>query len=214
MIDFLSSWAEQIIIAVVIASIIEMILPDNKNKKYVKMVIGIYILFNIISPIINEKDLISMDSFNLENYAATNAKEGIKTSEVNQTSMDERLQQLYAQELENNIKVKVQEEGYDVSSCKVDAILTGDEKNQGIKKISLVVEKNEANNTDTNKNKSNIESIDKVEINVGLNKYINSNENEKNEESNKTVQKEIQALKDTLSTYYEIESEKINISIK
>ena len=43
MINFLSSWAEQIIIAVIAASIIEMILPENKNKKYVKMIIGIYL---------------------------------------------------------------------------------------------------------------------------------------------------------------------------
>ena len=46
MINFLSTWAEQIIIAVIIATIIELILPNNKNKKYIQMVIGIYILFN------------------------------------------------------------------------------------------------------------------------------------------------------------------------
>ena len=51
MMSFFSSWAEQIIIAVVIGSIIEMVLPDNNNKKYVKMVIGIYVLFSIISPL-------------------------------------------------------------------------------------------------------------------------------------------------------------------
>ena len=33
MINFLSTWAEQIIIAVIIATIIELILPNNKNKK-------------------------------------------------------------------------------------------------------------------------------------------------------------------------------------
>ena len=42
-----------IVIAVIISTIIEMILPSNKNKKYIQMVIGVYVLFNIISPIIS-----------------------------------------------------------------------------------------------------------------------------------------------------------------
>ena len=40
MINFLSSWAEQVILAVIIATILELILPNSKNKKYVQMVIG------------------------------------------------------------------------------------------------------------------------------------------------------------------------------
>ena len=56
MINFMSSWAEQIVLAVIVATIIEMILPKSKNKKYIQMVIGVYVLFNIISPIIKNKD--------------------------------------------------------------------------------------------------------------------------------------------------------------
>ena len=56
MISFISSWAEQIVLAVIVATIIELILPKNKNKKYIQMVIGVYVLFNIISPIIKNKD--------------------------------------------------------------------------------------------------------------------------------------------------------------
>ena len=60
MISFLSSWTEQIVLAVVIAIIIELILPNNKNKKYIQMVIGDYVLFNIISPIIKNKEVMVM----------------------------------------------------------------------------------------------------------------------------------------------------------
>lgn len=37
-----------------IATILEMILPEGKNKKYIKTVIGIYILFAVLSPIISK----------------------------------------------------------------------------------------------------------------------------------------------------------------
>ena len=48
----ISLWASQIIIAVIIGTIIEMILPKGNNKKYIKVVIGVYILFTILSPVI------------------------------------------------------------------------------------------------------------------------------------------------------------------
>ena len=49
----MSSWAKSIILAVIVSTIIQMILPEGNNKKYIKTVIGLYILFTIISPIIS-----------------------------------------------------------------------------------------------------------------------------------------------------------------
>ena len=41
----IKSWCEGIIVAIIISIIIEMLVPDGNNKKYVKVVIGIYIIF-------------------------------------------------------------------------------------------------------------------------------------------------------------------------
>ena len=49
MINWIGSWVQGIVIAVVISTIIEMILPDGNIKKYVRTVIGVYIVFVIIS---------------------------------------------------------------------------------------------------------------------------------------------------------------------
>ena len=54
MISWISSWAQGIIMAVIIGAIIEMILPEGNSKKYVKIVIGVYVLFTIISPVISK----------------------------------------------------------------------------------------------------------------------------------------------------------------
>ena len=87
MIQFLSSWAEQIVLAVIIATIIELILPQNRNKKYIQMVIGIYILFNIISPIIKNKDtILTSGDYDLEKY------ESSSNYTIDQSSMDERIE--------------------------------------------------------------------------------------------------------------------------
>ena len=47
MIDFIKQWENQIIVAIIIATIFEMILPNSNNKKYIKMIIGIYVFRNM-----------------------------------------------------------------------------------------------------------------------------------------------------------------------
>lgn len=209
MITFFSGWAKQIIIAVVVTSIIELLLPENKNKKYIKIVMGIYILFCIISPIIDKKELLQFDNIKLGEPAT--AIDNVKTEEVNQESMDERLQELYVQELENNIKTKVTQEGYVVNSCRVDAVLYGDNEKRGINKISLNISKKESDLKDNLENSQNVKSIKKVDIKLGLSKYYDENKEETCPENAKD---EVKFLKEILSQYYEIDKNKIHISLK
>ena len=116
MISFLSSWAEQVILAVIIATILELILPNSKNKKYVQMVIGVYVLFNIISPIIKNKEKLVFSEIYLDKYITTSTK-------VEQSSMDARLEKIYLDELENNIKSKFKNAGIEIIKCTIDAEL-------------------------------------------------------------------------------------------
>lgn len=135
MINFISSWAEQIVLAVVVATIIELILPKNKNKKYIQMVIGVYVLFNIISPIIKNKDNFSVEKYNTEKY------ESQSQYEIDQSSMDTRIEKIYLEELEKKTQEKFQDNGYVVTKCKVDAVLDTTKKNAGISLITIKIEK-------------------------------------------------------------------------
>lgn len=132
MISFLSSWAEQVILAVIIATILELILPNSKNKKYVQMVIGVYVLFNIISPIIKNKEKLVFSEIYLDKYITTSTK-------VEQSSMDARLEKIYLDELENNIKSKFKNAGIEIIKCTIDAELDTTKKNAGIHSIDVKV---------------------------------------------------------------------------
>ena len=133
MINFMSSWAEQIVLAVIVATIIEMILPKNNNKKYIQMVISVYVLFNIISPIIKNKDEFSIEKYNIENYETTSQYE------IDQTSMDERLEKIYLEELESIVTSKFVENGFEVAKCEIDAVLDTNKKNPGIHFIEVKI---------------------------------------------------------------------------
>lgn len=141
MIEFLSSWAKSLGLAIVIVSILEMLLPNNKTKKYVRMVMGIFVLFSIISPFIKNKDALDVSNFDIDKYSNY-----VETSEeaVNQTSMDKRIQELYIQELEKDITKKVEKQGYTVSNCKVEANISEEDESE-ITKIELNIKKNESN---------------------------------------------------------------------
>ena len=133
MINFMSSWAEQIVLAVIVATIIELILPKSKNKKYIQMVIGVYVLFNIISPIIKNKENFSIEKFNIENY------ETKSQYEIDQTSMDERLEKIYLNELEDIVRTKFEENDIEVVKCEIDAVLDTNKKNAGIHCIKVKI---------------------------------------------------------------------------
>ena len=71
MVEWISGWAQGIIVAVIIATIIEMLLPEGSSKKYIKVVVGIYILFTIVSPVITKitnKEFKLSDIIDLDEY--------------------------------------------------------------------------------------------------------------------------------------------------
>ena len=188
MIEIISSWAKNIVLAIIVISILEMLLPNNKTKKYVKMVMGLYLLFNIISPFIQNKDKINISEFNLEEYM--NNTQEVSTN-VNQESMDKRLNEIYVEELEKDIKKKLANRGYTVTSCNIVASIDKEGESTGIENITLQVEKNNETN---NEEESTINEDSNKEVNK------NSNTTTQSEDVRETIEntlvKEIQKIKD------------------
>ena len=196
MINFLSSWAKNIGIAIVIVSILEMILPNNKTKKYIKMVMGIYILFAIISPFLQNK--INLQDLNAENYIETSTK-----SEVNQTSMDARIEELYVEQLKKDITSKIEQKGYKVNKCEVTASITKDVNTTKINKIVLKVEKHSSKKEQNN---SNIENVIISEVEKIKDIEIDS-ENQTKEKKLTISKTEEKELKKFLKEEYEVSEE-------
>ena len=195
LIELLSTWAKNIILAVIIISILEMILPNNKTKKYVKMVMGIYLLFNIISPMVKNKDILDISKFNLENFQNEYTSSTVE-EEVNQESMDKRIRQIYIEELENDIETKLENQGYIVNECKVEAQIDTSKENSGITKIRLDIEKANEESEKEDSNQTQIESKNTInqesqgKNNEKTNNQETANKNSEEENSSKTNNQE------------------------
>ena len=107
MIEKFNMWAESLVVAIAITTIIEMLAPEVNNKKYIKMVCSIYILFIIINPILN------LNKMNIKNF-------NIQDKTINTSSYNtELITEVYIKAYENEIKDKLIEEGYDLINVKI-----------------------------------------------------------------------------------------------
>lgn len=81
--SFLSSWLKDIVVLFILITIAELIMPKGNMKKYINMVIGLLIIFTIISPITK---LINSD-YNFEqavmNYSKTEIESNVEIKEFN-----------------------------------------------------------------------------------------------------------------------------------
>lgn len=209
MVKFLSSWAKGLGLTIVIISILEMLLPNNKTKKYIRMVMGMYVIFTMISPVIENKNLFDFNNINLEEY---NSKE-VATVAVDQTSMDKRIEKLYAEELEKDITKKIQQKGYKVLSCKVNTKISDSESETKINKIKLNIDKNEnqeemesKENNIENKIITEVQKIKKIEIST------ENNTKEDKKEKTKIQDSDIQNIKNFLIEEYGVSEKCLEIS--
>lgn len=199
LIKFINSWAQGIILAVIIATIIEIIIPEGNNKKYVKTVIGLYILFTIIYPLITK---LSNDKFNFNSVIDNITKEASKYEDsTNSIETNTYIEETYKNKLIEDIKNKIEEKGYSVLNLNIYVETQNEEIYGQINSIVVELEKYEQENKEVN----SINNIEQINI-----KISNNVEHIKTEE---TVSKEeIKTLKEYLSNTYSVEKEKIHIN--
>lgn len=196
MIEFLSSWAQGIIVAVIIATLIEMILPNSSSKKYVKVVIGMYILFTIVSPIIKKvggKD-INLNTINIEKYEQQIAKSDNTISRKFEDNNTRSIKDIYVSNLKADISAKLKEKGYEID---ISDIQIKDDENYTIEKITLKLIK-----TEQKQEKNHEIVINTVEIGNTISQ----------KDSKILSDDEKQEVKDYISETYDIDKKNINIS--
>lgn len=204
--NFLNTWLQGIIVCVIIATIIELILPSGSTKKYIKVVLGMFIVFNIITPVINKitKNNFEISSIiNMDEYSKK--MKTYETSSQNQVSSnanEQTIKQIYISKLEKDIKNKLKEKDYTVSKIQIE-VTENEEYN--IKQINLLLQKAEEKTEEKQENKIEIENIETINIQV--------DKNTKPEQKEKNIsESEINKIKQYLASEYQIDEKEININ--
>ena len=196
MISNISKWAGSIVIAVIIVTILEMLLPDGKNKKYIKTVMGVYILFTVISPIVKG---VSRNNIDIESLIETKNTVLVSNSMEMQTSSS--IENIFLANIKKDMIAKIEQKGYKVENVDI-RVETSNDVNYGeIYEINLSLKKPIAM-----KQSSMFKSVETVEISIGdtgLKKEMSN--------VNTITDDEERNLQEFLSTTYDVQKENIKI---
>ena len=223
MIDFISSWAQGLIVAVIIATIIEILLPEGNSKKFIKIVIGVFVLFQIISPVVqalgNNSSGNLSDILQIEKYQ--NQLDEYENQSTNLASTNEKTtREIYLNNVKTDMTSKLEEKGYTVYSIEIE---TKTEESYTIEKISLNLEKaNEKKEESKNENYQEqqeaqnvipINTIEEIQIQIGEETSPEQEQQDTSSEKNskKLTSTQKKEIREYLSETYGVKEKNIEI---
>ncbi len=211
-----------------------MILPEGNSKKYIKIVIGIYVLFTIVSPVITKisgKEIQVSDIIDLDEYIEE-AKTASKTQNQMEIQNEDNILDIYVSGIKEDMKAKIEAKSYAVNNIKISVANDGSYE---IQSVVLDVEKRTGYSTENTKTESTenqlnnvenverIEVVDKVDISVSKDSIENKNDSKSsienttettsgNNKLNGLSIMQKQELKEYISSVYEVKENNITIN--
>lgn len=192
MIAWLSSWAGSVVASVIVCTIIELVLPNNSNKKYARTVIGIYILFTILSPIITKS---SSNDINIIGTidSVISSTEYEEISENSGLDTTENIKQIYKNNIEQDIISKLKQKGYDSVITAISINFIDGEDYGKINQLNIKI-------NEKIENENEIKVVENVNIDLSS-----------NSEENIISKQEQEKLKNFISSEYNINTANIII---
>ncbi len=192
MIAWLSSWAGSVVASIIVCTIIELVLPNNSNKKYARTVIGIYILFTILSPIITK---ISSNDINIIGTidSVISSTEYEEISENSGLDTTENIKQIYKNNIEQDIISKLKQKGYDSVITAISINFIDGEDYGKINQLNIKI-------NEKIENENEIKVVENVNIDLSS-----------NSEENIISKQEQEKLKNFISSEYNINTANIII---
>ena len=195
-----------------------MILPEGNCKKYIKVVIGIYVLFTIVSPVITKffgkeikvSEILDLNEYIQEVEASSKMQESVENENTG------NITNIYVNGIKEDMKAKIEAKGYVVNNIEL-RIGNYDTYEIAEVKLDIVTNKNSYQENDTNKTNEveQVQQVEKVKVDI-LNNEIEE-EKQEEQESNKNQENKLsitqkQEIKEYLSSTYGISMNNISIN--
>ena len=191
--EWIKGWVNQIIVAIIIAVIFELILPEGNHRKYITMVIRLYVLFVMINPLVSKvtnQNFFNTSQWKVEKYFSNTVETG---SYLNSEAM---IETTFENSLKQDIQNKLKRKGYTLESIDIAINKSHKEDEGAITKLKVTIQK---------ENKTETESQNQ------LVKDIVISTKQQKEKQNQLRKSQIQEVKKFLSQEYGLEKEKIEV---
>ena len=106
--EWLQNWIRNLILVILLAHFIELLLPDNELRKYVKVVIGFFVIIVILTPLlqVTNRQLPGLD-FNLVATRTPSFAEIVDRGKQLRENQQEKVEQDYQRKLAQQIKAVI-----------------------------------------------------------------------------------------------------------
>ncbi|MDM5222033.1 stage III sporulation protein AF [Peribacillus sp. NJ11] len=165
--SFLAGWVSNIIIFVLLATVIDMLLPNSALQKYAKMVIGLLLIAIIITPILGlfNKDFDEILSAATSEFEDQKKKDLGNLTEMKKKEIQAAQGAYILEQMAVQLQTEVEEElmaDYNMKISSIDVGVKNEEKPgvDDLQNITISLEKAEG------KEDSEIEAVAKVDINA------------------------------------------------
>ena len=206
MMEWLKIWANQVMMAVMIAVIFELILPNGNSKRYIKMMLNFYLLFIILNPLISKfthQEIKDLQEFDYHQYVP----DTVETS--SNIDFDEVTENTYQKALKQDIIQKLAAKGYNASDISIDINNNKNDDEYGsIQEMSV-------NITKEKKEEDKIDSsikINAIAINVIGDNHLQTENQIVETNPHVCSTSDIQKAKKILQEEYQVTADKIHIN--
>ncbi|CAH0177824.1 hypothetical protein SRABI96_01353 [Peribacillus sp. Bi96] len=164
--SFLAGWVSNIIVFVLLATVIDMLLPNSALQKYAKLVIGLLLIAIIITPILGlfNKDFDEILSVATSEFESQKKKDLGNLTEMKKKEIQATQGAYILKQMAVDLQAEVEEElmvDYNMKISSIDVGVKNEEEPSvdDLQNITISLEKAEV------KEDSEIEAVAKVEIN-------------------------------------------------
>lgn len=165
--SFLAGWVSNIIVFVLLATVIDMLLPNSALQKYAKMVIGLLFIAIIITPILGlfNKDFDEILSAATSEFENQKKKDLGNLTEMKKKEIQATQGAYILKQMAVDLKADVEEElmkDYNMKISAIDVAVKNEEKPsvEDLQNINISLEKAEG------KEDTSIEAVAKININA------------------------------------------------
>lgn len=148
----LNNWCESLIISVILVLLIELLVENNKNKKYIQVITGIFIMFVTLNPFI---ELLNNNDFDTDFLKI----EKVSAKPYEENELFENVYIDYTLERIKNVL-----DSYNLKVLDLDFKL--DESKENLEKIEVIIKKDMAKESEDFVSEEKVKNLIKEELDI------------------------------------------------
>ena len=148
----LNNWCESLIISVILVLLIELLVENNKNKKYIQVITGIFIMFVTLNPFI---ELLNNNDFDTDFLKI----EKVSAKPYEENELFENVYIDYTLERIQNVL-----DSYNLNVLDLDFKL--DESKENLEKIEVIIKKDMAKESEDFVSEEKVKNLIKEELDI------------------------------------------------